>query len=106
MSFGSCKKEIKNVESQSRLLHAERGVNPGIYDKEGRYILLRGANYNVLGDYWQGNPLLPTTKNYDINDFKMMAAQGFNCVRLIFNWSAIEPTKVIMTVHILTELEK
>lgn len=91
--FGSCKKEIKNVESQSRLLHAERGVNPGIYDKEGRYILLRGANYNVLGDYWQGNPLLPTTKNYDINDFKMMAAQGFNCVRLIFNWSAIEPTK-------------
>lgn len=91
--LGACKKEPKNTDSSSLLLHAERGNQPGIYDANGRYILLRGANYNVLGDYWQGNPLLPTTKTYNVEDFKMMAAQGFNVVRLIFNWSALEPSK-------------
>lgn len=105
--FLSCKKEKpKVITLDTNLLHAQRGVNPGIYDSEGRYILLRGANYNVLGDYWQGNAALPTTKEYDIADFKMMAAQGFNCVRLIISWSKLEPTKGNINLDYINEIKK
>lgn len=75
------------------LLHSVRGENPGIYDQQGRYILLRGVNYNALGDYWQGNPAVATTKQYEEKDLQMMAKYGVNCIRLLFSWSELEPEK-------------
>lgn len=75
------------------LLHAERGADPGIYDQKGRFVLLRGVNYNVLGDYWQANAAVATTKSYAAEDFKMMAKYGVNCVRLLFSWSKLEPIR-------------
>ncbi len=90
--FFSCKKEKTNTE-YPELLHAVRGSNPGIYDKAGRYILLKGVNYNVLGDYWQANPAVPATKHYEPEDIRLMAEYGVNCIRLLFSWSALEPQR-------------
>jgi endoglycosylceramidase len=91
----ACNKDSSPVSENfpNELLYAKRGEQAGIYDQEGRYILLRGVNYNSLGDYWQGNAAIPTVKPYDKNDFALMASYGFNCVRLIFNWSALEPER-------------
>lgn len=87
----SCKKEAVEQTTTSKLLHATRGNNPGMYDAQGRFMVLRGVNYNVLGDYWQANPAVPTTKSYQVSDLEMMASYGFNCVRLLFSWSKLEP---------------
>ncbi len=89
--FSSCEKEEHTPNSSVKKLYASRGANPGIYDSEGRYMILRGANYNALGDYWQANPNIPTTKPYATDDLRMMAEAGFNCVRLLFSWSKLEP---------------
>lgn len=85
----------KNTETppDSKLLHAMRGENPGIYDVNDRYVILRGANYNALGDYWQGDPNVPPTKAYDPQDLAIMAQYGLNCIRLLFSWSAVEPDR-------------
>lgn len=88
----SCKKENTN-KIPDTLLYAKRGDNPGIYDQQGRYVILRGVNYNVLGDYWQGNSAVATTKQYEENDLKLMAANGVNCIRLLFSWSKLEPVR-------------
>lgn len=88
----ACKKE-NNSTTPDNLLYAKRGTDAGIYDQQGRYVILRGVNYNVLGDYWQANPAVATTKQYDENDFKLMASYGINCVRLLFSWSKLEPQK-------------
>ena len=90
--FISCKKEHLNQISTG-VLHAERGSRKGIFDQQGRYVILRGANYNCLGDYWVANPNVPPVKTYDANDFKMMSEYGFNCIRLLFSWSKLEPEK-------------
>ncbi len=89
----ACKKD-RNQDVSEKLLHAVRGGDlPGLYDQQGRYVILRGVNYNVLGDYWAANPAVPPSKAYDKNDFKMMAKYGINCVRLLFSWSKLEPEK-------------
>ena len=89
----ACKKDKKLSTNNSKLLFAKVGEKPGIFDQQGRYVILRGANYNVLGDYWVGNPDIATVKNYSKDDFKIMASYGLNCIRLIFNWSKLEPIK-------------
>lgn len=89
----SCKKENNQNLSKSKLLYAKKGEKAGIFDQQGRFVILRGANYNVLGDYWQANPNVATVKKYSEDDFKIMASYGFNCIRLIFNWSKLEPVK-------------
>ncbi|MCO5249141.1 MAG: glycoside hydrolase family 5 protein [Chitinophagales bacterium] len=92
----SCKKEEnKAIYEQTNygVLYAQRGQNPGIYDQQGRRIILRGVNYNVLGDYWQANPTIPTTAQHDENQFKLMSSYGFNCIRLLISWSRIEPQR-------------
>jgi len=91
--FSACKKNNDDVPSESQSLYAVRGASPGIFDGDGRYMILRGVNYNVLGDYWQGNASVPATKAYSPQDISMMASYGFNCIRLIFSWSALEPQK-------------
>ena len=88
----SCKKERSDTVPET-LLYAKRGENAGIYDQLGRFIILRGVNYNVFGDYWQANANIPTTKSYEENDLRLMAANGVNCIRLIFNWSNLEPVR-------------
>lgn len=91
--FPSCKKENKETESTYKVgtFYAKRGNQPGIYDHQGRFIILRGVNYNVLGDYWQGNTTIPTTATYSEEHLRLMSFYGFNCIRLLFTWSALEP---------------
>lgn len=56
-------------------------------------MILRGVNYNSLGDYWQGNANVATTKTYTPDDIRMMSSYGFNCIRLLFSWSKLEPER-------------
>jgi endoglycosylceramidase len=88
----SCKKDNSKALPET-LLYAKRGENAGIYDQQGRFVILRGVNYNALGDYWQGNPSVPTNKQYDEEDLKLMASYGVNCIRLLFSWSKLEPIR-------------
>lgn len=91
LSLVACKKD-ENEPTIDNTLYATLGTNAGIYDHDGRYVLLRGVNYNVLGDYWEANPSVPATKPYAASDFEQMASYGFNCVRLLFSWSKLEPS--------------
>jgi endoglycosylceramidase len=83
-------------------LRAQRGDGPGIFDAQGRQVLLRGINLNSLGDYYQANahyaPVLPLSST----DFPRMASHGFDAVRLVLSWSALEPERD----HVSTEYLK
>ena len=74
-------------------LHATRGTNPAIVDTDGRQVTLRGVNLNSLGDYYQANPKLPPTVPVTNRDWARMEAHGFNVVRLLVSWSALEPRR-------------
>lgn len=76
-----------------RWLTAVRGPQAGIYDDAGRQVLLRGVNFNHLGDYFQAHPDLPTVASLDEADWDDAAAQGMNVIRLVTNWSAWEPER-------------
>ena len=52
---------------------------------------LRGVNLNSLGDYYQDDPHLPPVVPVTGADWDAMAAHGFNVVRLLVSWSALEP---------------
>jgi endoglycosylceramidase len=73
-------------------LHAVRGDAPRIEDSAGRHVLLRGVNVNQLGDYYEANPRYAPTIPLAAADFDAMRALGFDVVRLIVHWSALEPT--------------
>jgi endoglycosylceramidase len=76
-----------------------------IVDDLGRDVLLRGANVTSLGEYWQGNPgwdpTLPTTEA----DWAAMEARGLNVIRLVVNWSRIEPERGSIDQAYLGEVE-
>lgn len=74
-------------------LTAVRGPDAGVYDEAGRQVLLRGVNFNHLGDYFQSHPDLPTVASLDEDDWDDAAAQGMNVIRLVTNWSAWEPER-------------
>lgn len=78
---------------QLRPLAASRSGRARIVDDRGRDVLLRGANLNALGDYYQGDPKLPPTKAPTDGDWDAMAAHGFSVVRLLVSWSELEPTR-------------
>ena len=104
-AFFSCKKETP-TSTPTNLLYATRGTNAGIYDQQGRFMLLRGVNYNVLGDYWQANANVATQKQYSADDFKLMAKYGVNVVRLLFNWSKLEPRRGEYNQNYINEIKK
>ena len=65
--------------------------NGGRYvDMQGREVLLRGVNVNAFVDYWRYGAF-PTTFPLRSTDADLIAAQGWNVVRLAVSWSRIEP---------------
>ncbi len=77
----------------TRIRVASLGGRPAFVDGEGREVLLRGANHNGLGDYHQADPDHPPTRPPTDDDWDDMAANGFDVVRLIVSWSALEPER-------------
>jgi endoglycosylceramidase len=72
-------------------LHVEPGANAAIVDESGRQVLLRGINVNQLGDYFAFDPARRTTIPLTRADLEGIDRLGFNVVRLVLNWSALEP---------------
>ena len=62
-----------------------------IVDADGREVLLRGVNVNAHIEYWQYDPELFTTYPFIDRDADMVAAMGWNMVRLGLSWSRVEP---------------
>jgi endoglycosylceramidase len=74
-------------------LHATHGADAAIVDAADRQVLLRGTNLNSLGDYYQDDPKLPPVVPVTNRDWKTMARQGFDVVRLLISWSKLEPRR-------------
>lgn len=89
---GAPVRPVGDVTELHRLSVARSGT-PRIVDEQGNTVLLRGANLNSLGDYFQDDPLLPPTKPPTEQDWADMAANGFSVVRLIVSWSKLEPVR-------------
>jgi endoglycosylceramidase len=71
--------------STLRPLHAVRGADARVLDDQGRQVLLRGVNLNVLGDYGQANPDHPTVIPATDADWAEMQSDGFSVVRLLMS---------------------
>lgn len=67
-----------------------------IVDSVGRDVILRGANVNSLGEYWQGVPSLDPTIPVTDADWDLMATHGFSVVRLLITWSRVEPARDVI----------
>ena len=63
-----------------------------IVDSTGREVLLRGVNVNAHVEYWQYDEDLFTAYPFTAKDADMVAAMGWNMVRLLLSWSRVEPT--------------
>jgi endoglycosylceramidase len=74
-------------------LKAKQGPEAGIYDSLERQMLLRGVNFNHLGDYFQTDPSLPTVAALGPDDWDDAGALGTNVIRLVTTWSAWEPER-------------
>ncbi|GAA1777102.1 hypothetical protein GCM10009795_023970 [Nocardioides hankookensis] len=74
-------------------LHATTGSQPGIFDERGARVLLSSVNLMGLGEYYQANPDFVATVPLRRADFADIARRGFNSVRLVLSWSALEPTR-------------
>lgn len=98
--------EDESAPVHEDLLYAKRFDNPGIYDQDGRYMLIRGVNLNTLGDYWVGNPVAPATAPYEPDHFRIMAEYGFNMIRLVINWSAVEPQRGVYDQSYLDQIKR
>jgi endoglycosylceramidase len=84
--------KVTKVTQVTHRLRATSGRAARIEDDLGRTVLLRGVNVNSLGDYYQEAPDLPPTLPLTEADVAQIAAHGFDVIRLILSWSAIEPS--------------
>ena len=80
-------------------------ANRRIVDSAGRDVILRGANVNSLGEYWQGVPSLDPTIPVTDADWDLMAERGFSVVRLLITWSRVEPTRDVIDQSYLDTVE-
>ena len=85
-------------------LHATRGADAHIVDSEGRQVLLRGVNLSALGDYYLPNPAYSAPVPLQPDDFADIAAQGFNTIRLLISWSALEPERDVVSEEYLDQI--
>jgi endoglycosylceramidase len=81
------------AEAPLARLVAVRGNRPAIFDASGRQVLLRGVNFNHLGDYFVSDPALPNVAPLGEDDWHDVAATGANGIRLVTTWSAWEPVR-------------
>ena len=72
---------------------------------EGESILLRGANINSLGEYWQFDPEIPAVFPIVEEELDLYASLGWNVVRLILTWSLVEPEPGVIDEDYLDEVE-
>jgi endoglycosylceramidase len=72
-------------------LHAVRGERPGIFDEDGRQVVLRGVNLNFLAEYARNNPDFAPTPELTGETWDQIAAEGMNVVRLLVSWSRLQP---------------
>ena len=77
-----------------------------IVDDLDREVLLRGVNLNSFGEYWQGDPNHPPTIAVDMQDWHEMAARGISVVRLVVNWSKLEPQRGAISQAYLDEIDE
>lgn len=83
----------REAEMSMPWLKVRRGEHPGIFDSLDRQVLLRGVNFNHLGDYWQGHPSLPTVAELGADDWDDAAALGTSVIRLVTTWSFWTPER-------------
>ena len=72
-------------------LHAVRGDRPGVFDEDGRQVVLRGVNLNGLAEYARANADLDPTQPVTEATWDQIADEGFDVVRLLVSWSRLEP---------------
>lgn len=94
------------VASALPRLHAVRGAAPAIATADGRQVLLRGVNVNQLGDYYRQNPAIGQTVPLRRSDFRAMGRLGFDVVRLIVHWSALEPRRGVFDTAYLARIRR
>ena len=68
--------------------------------------MLRGVNVNQLGDYYQGDPAIPSTVPLSRTDFERIAGLGMDVVRLIVHWSKLEPVQGVIDAAYLEEIHQ
>ncbi len=91
--------------SRLRPLHVDPTAR-AIVDDRDRQVTLRGVNVNSLGDYYQGNPKLPTVVPVTGADWDSMAAHGFDVVRLLVSWSRLEPAPGVVDGAYLRQIDR
>lgn len=87
------------------LLPLQTSADHRIVDTAGRDVILRGANVNSLGEYWQGVPGIPTTIAMTGADWDAMASRGFSVIRLLVTWSRVEPTRGVIDQGYLDQVD-
>jgi endoglycosylceramidase len=87
-------------------LHVTRGSEARITDAQGRQVLLRGVDLNVLGDYYQANPSEPPVVPWRDTDLDAIARQGFDVIRLVLSWSSLEPRRGVIDYSYLARVKQ
>lgn len=75
------------------LLHAVPDLRGSgrIVDAAGRQVVLRGVAVNSLGQYGRATSIPPTAP-FHAQDATVIHRMGWNVVRVIINWSRVEPS--------------